>query len=95
MMIMSVDKCIAHMKLQSFFTLTSFAVDVKGSESLPVKTALHEKIRIVVTPFSADGMKAMTFVILKRKNYLKEKVAVRIIFKYNQKFWITVLLSQV
>jgi hypothetical protein len=65
-------------------------VDAKGSKSVLVKTTGHEKL-IVTVMFSvlADGRKLTPFVILRRKNLPKEKLPTGIIFKCNEKGWMT------
>jgi hypothetical protein len=65
-------------------------VDTKFSKSVLVKTTGHEKLRItMMLSVLADGRKLIPFVILKRKNLPKEEVLTEIIFKCNEKGWMT------
>jgi hypothetical protein len=65
-------------------------VDTKGSKSVLIKTTGHGKLRItVMLSVQADGRKLTPFVILRRKNLPKEKLPTGIIFKCNEKGWMT------
>jgi hypothetical protein len=65
-------------------------IDTKGSKSVLVKTTGHEKLTITVMLSAlAGGRKLTPFAILKRKNLPKEKLPTGIIFKCNEKGWMT------
>jgi hypothetical protein len=65
-------------------------VDTNDSKSVLVNTTAHEKLKIaVMLSVLADGRKLTPFVILRRKNHPKEKLHTGIIFKCNQKGWMT------
>jgi hypothetical protein len=73
-----------------FDMLANTTVDTKSSKSVLVKITGHEKLRItVMLSILTDGRKLTPFVILKRKNLPKEKLPTGIIFKYNEKGWMT------
>jgi hypothetical protein len=74
-----------------FFDMPANAtVDKKGSKSVLFKTTGHEKLRITVMLSAlAEGRKLTPFVILRRKNLPKEKLPAGIIFKCNEKEWMT------
>jgi hypothetical protein len=73
-----------------FDMVANTTVDTKGSKSVLVKTTGHEKLRItVMLSVLADGRKPTPFVILKRKNLPKENRPTGIIFKCNEKGWMT------
>jgi hypothetical protein len=71
-----------------FYMPANTTVDTKGSNSVPVKTTGHEKLRItVMLSVPADGRKLTPFVILERKNLPKEKLPTGITFKCSENGW--------
>jgi hypothetical protein len=68
---------------------TNTTVDTKGSKSVLLKTTGHGKLRITVM-LQCWLMEGNTpFFTLKRKNFPKEKLPTGIIFKCNEKGWMT------
>jgi hypothetical protein len=72
------------------YVLTNTTGDTKGSKSELFKTTGNEKLRTTaMLSVLADERKQTLFVILKRKNLLKEKAATNgVIFNFNEKGWI-------
>lgn len=67
-----------------FYKPSTTTVDRKGSKSVLVKTTGHEKIIITVMLLAvADGRKLTPLVILKGKDFPKDKLPSGIIFNCN------------
>lgn len=80
----SKDKWVTKMKPQASLYATNAA------KLVFVRATKHKKLRITtMLSVLTNGRKLTTNVILKGKNLLKEKFPTSIIFKYNEKWWMT------
>ena len=69
---------------------SSVTVDKKGAKSVLVRSTGSEKSRItVMIGVTADGRQLLPYVILKRKTLPKEQLPAGIIFRAQEKGWMT------
>lgn len=73
-----------------FDMTTNLTVEKKGAKSVTVKSTGNEKLRItVMLAVLADGNKLPPYVILRRKTLPKENLPQGVIFRCNEKGWMT------